>query len=76
MGLVVHQMAGFDPQRARETFGIPEGFEPLTMIAVGYEGSISDLPPDLAARESAPRTRKPLASMVFAEKWGAPAKLA
>src|SRR5215472_14565175 len=28
-GLSVHQMAGFDPDQARKTFAIPEGWEPL-----------------------------------------------
>ena len=44
MGLVVHQMAGFLPDRARELFEIPEGQEPLTMLAVGYPGDVNDLP--------------------------------
>ena len=35
-GLVAHQMAGFDAAKARETYGIPEGHEPVAAIAVGY----------------------------------------
>src|SRR6516165_4715337 len=31
-GLAVHQMAGFDPDQARKTSAIPEGWEPLAAI--------------------------------------------
>lgn len=70
MGLVVHQMAGFQLDRARELFEIPHGQEPLTMLAVGYPGEVDDLPEPLRVRESAPRSRKPLAEMTFSGKWG------
>ena len=36
LGLFVHQMAGIDVQRIRETFHVPEEFEPATAIALGY----------------------------------------
>lgn len=75
MGLVAHQMAGFLPDRARELFAIPEGHEPLTMIAVGYPGEVDDLPESLRARETSPRTRKTLSSFVFCDKWGQAAAL-
>jgi nitroreductase len=38
LGLAVHQMGGFDMERAREEFSIPEGYEPVAAIAVGYPG--------------------------------------
>jgi len=70
MGLVAHQMAGFLPERARELFAIPDGHEPLTMIAVGYPGEVDDLPEALRARETTARSRKTVSSFVFADKWG------
>lgn len=36
MGLYVHQMAGFDRAKARELFEIPEGYEPVAVLAVGH----------------------------------------
>ena len=36
MGLVTHQMAGFDREMARVELKIPAGYEPVAMIAVGY----------------------------------------
>jgi nitroreductase len=71
-GLAVHQMAGFDLSKARELFSIPEGFEPVAAIALGYPGEPEDLPEDLRARESAPRTRLPFGEFVFGESWGRP----
>jgi len=70
LGLVAHQMAGFLPDRARELFAIPEGYQPLTLIAVGYPGEVGDLPEPLRGRETAARSRKALSSFVFCDKWG------
>ncbi|MCX7595778.1 MAG: nitroreductase family protein [Fischerella sp.] len=70
VGLFVHQMAGFDVQQARELFGIPNGYEPVTAIAIGYWGDPQKLPENLLQRELAPRTRKPLEKFVFTGNWG------
>ncbi len=74
LGLVVHQMAGFDPVKAREAFQIPDGYEPVAAIALGYQDDPAVLSERLQTKERAPRTRKPLTSFVFGGKWGAPAK--
>lgn len=37
-GLFIHQMAGFDVPLAKEVYGIPEGYEPVAAIALGYLG--------------------------------------
>lgn len=57
LGLNVHQMAGFDPQVLIKNLGVPEAFEPVIVMAVGYPGDIERLPENLKARESAPRER-------------------
>lgn len=69
-GLSVHQMAGFDPEKARQAFGIPAGWEAIAAIAIGYPGDPASLPQPLKDREMAPRTRKPLAEFVMAGNWG------
>lgn len=69
LDLVVHQMAGFDAERARGTLAIPEGFVPMAMIAVGHPGDPDSLPAPLAERERAPRKRKELRSFVFGPGW-------
>jgi nitroreductase len=75
-GLAVHQMAGFDPDRARQAFAIPEGWEALAAIAIGYPGSPDALPPKLRDRELAPRTRKPIREFAMTGSWGHPAPFA
>ena len=52
-GLFVHQMAGFSVEKARETLGLPNGQEPVAMIALGFPGDPAALPDDLRARELA-----------------------
>jgi nitroreductase len=70
LGLALHQMGGFDMERAREEFQIPEGYEPVAAIAVGYPGDPASLPESLRARASAPRTRRELGEFVFTGRWG------
>ena len=69
-GLYVHQMAGFERDTARETFGIPQGYEPVTAMALGYPGDPDDLPDGLAERERKPRSRMALEEFVFDGRWG------
>jgi nitroreductase len=75
-GLAVHQMAGFDPEKARHVFGIPPGWEAIAAIAIGYPGDPASLPQPLKDRELAPRTRKPIAEFVMAGRWGHTASFA
>ncbi len=72
-GLFVHQMAGFDPQKAIEVFAIPAGWEPIAAFVIGYPGDPQSLPETLRERELAPRTRKPLTEFVMSGSWGQPA---
>lgn len=69
-GLVVHQMAGFDPDKARQVFGIPKEWAPIAAIAIGYPGDHASLPQPLQERELAPRTRKALGEFVMSGSWG------
>ena len=65
LGLVTRQMGGFDAEKARATLGIPEGYLPVAVIALGYPGSPEALPDDLRERETAPRSRRPIKEWVF-----------
>jgi nitroreductase len=73
LGLVTHPMAGFDTNKAKAELNIPEGNNPLVMIALGYPGAPDLLPEPLRERELAPRTRKPLNEFVFEGRWQEPA---
>lgn len=70
LGLVAHQMGGFDPEALREAFSIPQDVRPVVVIAIGREGDGSDLPEDLREKDKRPRRRKPLAETVFSQEWG------
>ena len=69
-------MAGFDHHKAKEVFGIPEGWEPIAVMAIGYPGDANSLPEKLRDRELAPRTRKPLRDFVMTGHWGHTASFA
>jgi nitroreductase len=69
-GLVVHQMAGFDAEKARREFSIPLDHNPVAVSAIGYPGSPESLPEKLREREMAPRARKALKDFVFQSTWG------
>ncbi len=70
MGLMAHQMGGFDANLAREKFNIPEEYVPMAMVSVGYPADISTLSGDVLARETAARSRKPLSELFFDASWG------
>jgi nitroreductase len=75
MGLQMHQMGGFSPQRAAEAAGLPEGYDVVVMAALGYPGDPEQLPEPLRGRERAPRDRKSLRDFVFHGRFGREAAL-
>ena len=64
-GLSVHQMGGFDTAVVRTGFGLADTLTPVVVLAVGQAGSPAGLPEPLAAREAAPRTRRPVADLLL-----------
>jgi len=70
MGLMAHQMGGFDANKTRETFAIPEQYALMAMISVGYPADVSTLTGEVLERETAPRTRRPLGELFFKGTWG------
>jgi len=75
-GLVVHQMAGFDPEAAKKAYSIPQGWEPVAAMAIGYLGDAASLPEPYQSRERAPRTRKRIREFVMSGQWGHTAEFA
>ncbi|MCP5157999.1 MAG: nitroreductase family protein [Gammaproteobacteria bacterium] len=69
LGLVAHQMGGFDADQAKATFNIPTDHACMAMIAVGHPGPVDGLPEMLREKEQAPRERKSLAQIAFEGRW-------
>jgi len=63
MGLVVHAMAGFDREAARNVLDIPEDFSVNAMFAVGRPGDPTALPDDLRDMET-PSERRPVSQSI------------
>lgn len=71
LGLVAHQMGGFDEEKIKTEFGIPPELTALAVIAVGHPGDPALLDEEQRAKELGPRRRKPLAENFFLSRWGA-----
>ena len=69
-GLFVHQMAGFSVESAREKFSIPDDYQPLTAIALGYLGKPDSLNEDQKESEVSVRKRKDFSELVFSGSFG------
>ncbi len=63
LGLMAHQIGGFDPEAIQEDFHLPEGHQPLTIIAIGYEKPES--------HDEETRERRPSYENFFFGDWGA-----
>ena len=70
LGLAAHPMAGFSADLVRSGYSVPEGYEPLVAVAVGYPCPSDMLEGALREREEDPRERKELSELVFSEAWG------
>ena len=72
MGLMAHQMGGFNADLTRETFNIPLQFTLMAMIAVWSPADISNVTGEALTRETAARNRRPLSELFFANSWNQP----
>lgn len=70
LGVATHQMAGFDPEKARTLLGIPDDYLIGAVIALGYQDEPAKLADEsLIKQETTARQRKPLPEFVL-EAWG------
>lgn len=60
MNLMAHQMGGFDKDKIIKEFSIPENFNVMSVIAVGYEKE------DAEIKE---KKRRPIEEIFFYDKW-------
>lgn len=61
MGFMAHQMGGFDPKKLSVAFRIPEDYQPISVMAIGYASE------DQIQSE---RKRKPFNENFFNGSWG------
>jgi nitroreductase len=67
MGLYLRQIGGYDKQLAIHHFNIPDDYEPMAVMAIGYlDGDYASESPGSATY----RTRKPLHEISFGDFWG------
>jgi nitroreductase len=76
LGLVIHQMGGYDAAKARAAFAIPEEYTPMAMIAVGYQSEPETIDDDeTRKKELRPRQRQALNQVFFEGQWEEGVKL-
>jgi nitroreductase len=63
-GYVTHQMTGFNHDVMCKTFDLTT-YEPVVVIAIGKQDSVDILPAQMAEREKAQTTRKPLNELIL-----------
>ena len=71
-GLHTHQMGGFDADKIRSEFAVPDGFTPMSVIALGYIADIDVLPTDYHQQELADRVRNEMGKAFFDGHWDNP----
>ena len=64
-GLIMHEMGGFDRDKARRVFNVPDEYEIGIMIAIGYQDSHDILPERYKEKAFSPRERKLLSEIAF-----------
>ncbi|MCX7096521.1 MAG: nitroreductase family protein [Methylococcales bacterium] len=70
LGLVTHQMGGFDAAKTHGLFNLPDDCTPLAMIAVGYQAETEILDDEFKAAELAERSRAALGERFYLGQWG------
>jgi len=69
LGLMVHQMGGFDLEKTREAFDVPAQYELMAMMTVGYQLAEDEIPADMKDREYNERARNPLGDNFYDGTW-------
>jgi len=70
IGLVAHQMGGFDVEKSRQLFQIPGQYDLMSFIAIGYPLAIEKISAEALVREKEARKRKPLREIFYTNQWG------
>jgi len=72
LGLMAHQMGGFDPDKIRVVAKVPDQYTLMAVISVGYPADPVSFSVEVAERENGPRQRRPLGELFFDGAWAKP----
>jgi nitroreductase len=70
LGLVAHQMGGFDVEKTRELFQIPSQYDLMSFIAIGFPLALEKISAEALSKEQEARKRKPLREVFYTNHWG------
>lgn len=68
-GLFAHAIAGYDPLKVKEAFGIPDEYIIITLVALGYPGEDTLLSDKHKKLEHSERVRKPESEVICYNTW-------
>lgn len=71
--IFIHQMGGFSQDSVREYFALTDDVVPLTVMAAGYLGDGSGIPPEVYRKDETRRLRKQVSEIAFRNDLGHPA---
>jgi nitroreductase len=63
LGVHLHQMGGFDHEKANRLFQLPENFQVVVMIALGCKGTLERIPESYHLEELKKQVRLPLSEI-------------
>lgn len=65
LGMIAHEMSGFDHKKVMELFSISDEYEPVSVTVFGYHGDDKQLNEAFYRREHRERVRKPIEDLLF-----------
>ncbi len=70
LGLIAHPIAGFKQTPVKNVLGVPDSYELITLIILGYPGdNVSSLSEKHQAEEASERVRRPLNEVLCWNRW-------
>ncbi len=70
IGAASHQIIGFSTIKTRELFDIPDRYEPMSFMAIGYQDLSNKLGEDYLEKEQEERNRRNIGDSFFDGEWG------